>query len=302
MMDQKGMILIVTLWIILMLMVLGMNLSYSTRFGILSLRNVRDSIEVQYAINTAMSDVMEYLSTDDDPVIDYTDNAGILHIDRREPFPETRRYGGYDIIVKLSDECSRLDINTIQDQNLLRLMSFVNAPPDKIPQMLDSLRDWMDPDNLRRLSGAEDEYYSGLTPPYRPRNASIMLPEELHFIRGFDEVILKGSEDSKGILSYITTFCQGRLNVNTVSRDVMEIMGIDTLTIENLISGRDAIKGYRVVPQNVRNFFNATSSDTYRVEVRTFVKRVMAIFKRIPQKKGYEIRTLYWKEYEGTES
>ncbi len=301
-MSEKGVVLVITLWIILILMVSGMNLSYSTRTGMLSLRNVRESIESGYALNNAMVDVMEYLSTDDDPLIDYIDNNGRLHIDKREPFPETKRYSGYDVVIGISDECSRLDINTISDQNLWRLFHFINVSPDRISGMIDSLRDWIDPDNLRRLSGAEDEYYSQLLPPYSPRNAPLQLPEELYFIRNFDEKILNGSEDSKPLFPYITTFCQGRLNLNSVSKDVMEILGIDTLTIENVLSGRDTMKGYRAVPQNLRNLFNATSTDTFRVELRTSRKRVVTVIKRIPGKNGYDLRTLYWKEYEGTES
>ncbi len=302
MMNEKGVVLVITLWIIIILMVSGMNLSYYTKTGMLSLRNVKESIELGYALNNALVDVMQYLSTDDDPVIDYIDNNGRLHIDKREPYPETKRYNGHHVVIGISDECSRLDINAISDQNLWRLFHFIDAPPDRISGMIDSLRDWIDPDNLRRLSGAEDEYYSQLSPSYSPRNAPLQLTEELYFIRNFDEKILNGSEDSKPLFPYITTFCQGRLNLNSVSKEVMEILGIDTLTMERVLSGRDAMGGFRVVPQNLRSFFNATSTDTFRVELRASSKIVVTVIKRIPGKKGYDLRTLYWKEYEDTES
>ena len=48
----------------------------------------------------------------------------------------------------------------------------------------DSLVDWQDGDDLRRINGAEADYY--VNKGYKPRNQSMILPSELSFVRGFD--------------------------------------------------------------------------------------------------------------------
>ena len=45
-------------------------------------------------------------------------------------------------------------------------------------QMIDCLLDWVDPDNLVRLNGAEEE------PDYKPSNAPLKTLDELKRVRG----------------------------------------------------------------------------------------------------------------------
>ena len=48
----------------------------------------------------------------------------------------------------------------------------------------DAILDWIDADNVPRELGAESDYYSGLDPPVRPRNAVPPSLDELLLVRG----------------------------------------------------------------------------------------------------------------------
>ncbi len=79
--------------------------------------------------------------------------------------------------------------------NLGRLLSLERRDPEagrnalmNLPNMdestADAILDWIDPDDEERDQGAESEYYSGLSPPRRPRNALPPTLDELLLVKG----------------------------------------------------------------------------------------------------------------------
>ncbi len=295
---QSGIALVLVIFIILILMVLGLNLSYTTRLGLLGAKNFKDDIAIEYAMLEAFNEALDYISKDSDPAIDYIDDNGIMHLDEREPFPVDGQFNGINLKVLIRDEESRLNLNMINDIVLRRLLKYADVPDDKLQVIIDSFRDWLDPDDLHRPSGAEKEYYEGLPTPYRPKNGPLSVPEELMLIKEFKKDYFYGSDERKGIKDLITTFGSGKLNINTVPKEVMEVLGLTNIDIETIISQRNGLKGYKVIPPHLTGLFQAISSNTFRIDISSDVpyKRIIAIIQRIPAKKGYTFKTLYWKE------
>gem|GEM_PF-801684 len=296
--SDSGIALVIVIFIILILMVLGLNLSYTTRLGLLEAKNFKDDIAIEYAMLEAFNEALVYISKDRDPVIDYVDDKGIIHLDDREPFPVDGQFNNINLKVLIRDEESRLNLNMINDIVLRRLLKYADVPDDKLQIIIDSFRDWLDPDDLHRPSGAEKEYYEGLPTPYRPKNGPLSVPEELMLIKEFKKDYFYGSEERKGIEDLITTFGSGKLNINTVPLEVMEVLGLTNIDIETIISQRNALKGYRAIPPHLTGLFQAISSSTFRIDITSEspYKRIIAIVQRIPAKKGYTFKTLYWKE------
>jgi type II secretory pathway component PulK len=58
----------------------------------------------------------------------------------------------------------------------------------------DAILDWCDADDTSRALGAESEYYSGLEPPYQPRNGTPASLEELLLVRGVTREQLFGAD------------------------------------------------------------------------------------------------------------
>jgi len=54
------------------------------------------------------------------------------------------------------------------------------------PALADAVVDWIDPDSLAELQGAEDDAYTSQLPPYRAANHPFVTPSELLAIQGFD--------------------------------------------------------------------------------------------------------------------
>jgi type II secretory pathway component PulK len=102
---------------------------------------------------------------------------------------ETFRYG-------ITPESSKLNLNTATEQQLLALFNAVLPPLDvqNVPSLVASFLDWRDQDNETRNSGAENEWYNTLTPPYGAKNGPLDTVEELLLIRNFNAIVLWGED------------------------------------------------------------------------------------------------------------
>ena len=77
--------------------------------------------------------------------------------------------------------------------------------------MIDCLIDWVDPDNLVQLNGAEDDQ------GYKPANRILMSLEELKRVRGWEEFTSRPDWDADFTLAQGT----GPISLNWASRDVL---------------------------------------------------------------------------------
>ena len=81
-----------------------------------------------------------------------------------------------------------------QFENLLVLASEgldVPVDPGTATELAEATIDWLDPDALPGLGGAEDAYYTSLQPPYVPANFWFTSVSELQAVRGFTPEILR---------------------------------------------------------------------------------------------------------------
>lgn len=97
----------------------------------------------------------------------------------------------------LGRESSRLDLHTIMAWESARPGTGRKALmqlPGMTESIADALLDWMDADRTARQSGAEDDYYATLNPPYSPRNTVPESIEELLLVKGVDRSLLFGDD------------------------------------------------------------------------------------------------------------
>jgi len=103
-----------------------------------------------------------------------------------------------NILYGITDEGSRLDLNTATEAQIRRL--FETAIPDDadhevdIDVLVDSLLDWRQSGNVARPHGAKDEYYFSLRPPYRAKKGNFATVEELLLVRGFTAWVVFGED------------------------------------------------------------------------------------------------------------
>lgn len=90
-----------------------------------------------------------------------------------------------------------------------------------------AIADWVDADvNATVPEGAEDDWYTGLDPPYRAGNRPFVSASELQLVKGFSPSVEEEREDYERLLPHIATLplVDGRatpINVNTATPEVL---------------------------------------------------------------------------------
>ena len=105
------------------------------------------------------------------------------------------------------------------------------APPD-IDVIVDSVVDWIDPDTTAEFNGAEDDYYTGLTPPYQAANWWFTSTSELLAVKGVTPEIYEALRPYVAALPVPVGGTYTTINVNTASEPVLMSLG-DDITLAN---------------------------------------------------------------------
>jgi len=294
------------LWVLVFLSILSMNFLRSTRWVTGSTRNLKEETLAYYQALSGYHEALHYIASDKDLNVDFLDEEGNFWVDK-ETIPVTGKRDTDDgeLEIRITDENSRININFAQQDRLRKLLERAGIKEEEIIVIMDSVTDWKDLDKEHHLSGAEDDYYESLKESYKAKNGLFDLPEELALVRGMKPEYLFGDgTGTTGLLSLITTFGQNAININTVSPEVMEFLGLNEVEIETIMKQRNkAYGGFRFIPQqfSVRGL-NAMSTQTFRIEVTARAKnspigsRITGIVSREPSVKGNALRTIYWRE------
>jgi general secretion pathway protein K len=293
--SDKGVALIMVLWILVLLGIVALNYLSSSRWNIAATRNLKDETTSYYMALSGYNEAVNYLLADKDRNIDFADADGNFWTSEDAvPVTGEKTVAGGQVDIEIIDEDSKININTIAPDKLKSLLTYAGIPDDDIDVIVDSMLDWKDPDSDVHLNGAEDE----------AKNMNFDIPEELALVRGVKPEYLHGSDDVKALLPLITTFGSGNININTVSKDMMQAMGLDEGTIDAIMKQRSGeSKGFRSVPPEFAALgFRATATNNLRIEVTARVNnsriasKIVAVVNRQYGVDGYKLQTLYWRE------
>lgn len=155
---------------------------------------------------------------------------------------QRRGNAGYD--VRITGEGGRINLNWIAaGENLQRIellrryLEIRGIDLNERDRMIDCLLDWIDPDNLVRLNGAENEG------DYRPRNAPLRSIDELKQIRGWEKFTASSSWDNDFTLAQAT----GPIDLLSASREVLlALPDMSEARVDDFLSlrrGPDGIDG-----------------------------------------------------------
>ena len=139
-----------------------------------------------------------------------------------EQLPMTNvKLGNGTFSIKITDMERKLNINSAPEP-LLRYIIEMHGGVDvtDVDLFIDSLRDWIDPDDNPGLNGAESEDYLSEFPPYYSKNGPLDHITELKLVQGF--------KDEPGLYSvfanHFTAISGGLINVNTASAPVLGLL------------------------------------------------------------------------------
>ncbi len=296
------------LWVLVLLSIISLNYFSSNRWNIAGTRNFKEETLSYYMAMSGYQEAVNYILSDKDQTIDFIDNEGNFWTDTDEKTQpvtglRTTEDGG-EIEIKILDENSRININYADGVRLRNLFLWVGIPDDAITVINDSILDWKDADDETHLSGAESDYYEGLADPYKAKNMLFDVPEELALVNGMLPEYFKDNGDGKALLNLITTFGSNSISINTVSREVMQILGFNDDEIEAVMKQRTRESGgFRFVPPEfAARGTNAIATQFFRIEVLARQKnsnravKIVAVLNRKPDPSGYKVQTVYWRE------
>ncbi|HFQ81181.1 MAG TPA: hypothetical protein ENK33_07405 [Desulfobacterales bacterium] len=125
----------------------------------------------------------------------------------------------------VSNESGKIDLNHAS-RGLMRLFITYElglepgADDIRIDTILDSIADWRDSDDMHRLNGAENEYYTNLDSPYIARNGPIKDPSEFFLIKGTEA--LTGKFEAADIFTVHNP--TGKINFNSVTPAMLDFL------------------------------------------------------------------------------
>jgi general secretion pathway protein K len=115
--------------------------------------------------------------------------VALLSRDQANPWPidgtpHAATYETTRLTMSIQDEFGKIDLNFAQDDTLRNLFLWLGSSPSDANAIVDAIGDWRDPDDLKRLNGAEKNDYRAAGRPYGPRNAPFESVAELAQVLG----------------------------------------------------------------------------------------------------------------------
>ncbi|SPE62713.1 conserved hypothetical protein [Verrucomicrobia bacterium] len=243
---------------------------------------------------------------------------------------------------KITDLERKFNINLGNERILQQALILMGANASETTPIVNSILDWIDNGRNPRVEGAKDEFYQGLSPPYYCKNGPIDDMSELLLVKGITPDVYWGAVSTNhpqdafqqrygptgppgqpviypvGLVDLFTPMSYGKINVNTASAAVLQLLpGLDSTVAEAIVAGRSGeddgsgllgpyknVQEVSRVPEVPRGLvgqlgqFCDVRSKTFEVEVdaqvggyhRTFI----AVLGRASARQ-VDVLTFYWK-------
>ena len=226
--NQRGVALLIVLWIFIFLLVVAFDFSASVREEATAAHRYSEETQGYYiALAGFERGVYEFLqqSTGRD-ALGTQKKADIFDGDWHE-----EALGSGAFRVRWVDEGGKININRADEESLRRVFTNLGVEEPTKGILVDSIMDWRDPDDLHRMNGAENDYYRALKPSYTAKNGSFDTLEDLLWVRGMTPELFYGYRDTKdrgekaeraGLREIFTVDSPiDRINLRTASAEVI---------------------------------------------------------------------------------
>lgn len=267
---QKGIALIIVLWVLTILMVIVLSFSYITRIESHAALSFRQGIEKRFLAEAGVErGIIEVFYRK--KIKSSIEDREVWRVDCTPYLVKTDN--GY-YTVGITDETGKVDINRASEVILKNLFRNIGIDIKEVDTIVDSIMDWKDADDLHRLHGVESDYYMSLPNPYKAKNADFDTLEELILVKGVTRKILYGDEEKRGIIDFLTVNSKtSKINISVAPKEVlMAIPGISSEIADIIISLREngeTNKIQEVLGQGysiITTYINLSDSDTFTID------------------------------------
>jgi len=188
--NQRGVALIIVLWIFIFLFVVAFDFSASVREEAAATQRFSDETQGYYlALAGFQRGLYDFIQQagGGNPQADAKQN------DLYDGSWREEKLGTGMFRVRLVDEGGKINLNRVDEQVLRRVFTNLGVEGSAADILVDSIMDWRDPDELHRTNGAESDYYNSLSPAYTAKNGPLDSVEDLLWIRGMTPALFYGT-------------------------------------------------------------------------------------------------------------
>lgn len=190
--------------------------------------------------------------------VSYVYHAGVMH-------QKKKRYG-------IIDEESKINLNTADLSALARLIrAVVISDEESALKLAEAIIDWRSKGESEMAGFYSDDYYDNLKEPYQQKNAPFERVEELLLVKGFN----RQSYDK--LEPFVTVYGDGLVNVNTASKIVLLAVGFGEDLADKLLAVR---QGYDGEDATVDDYIFYQPFDI-AIEMKNFIEMDLRDFKKM---------------------
>ncbi|SHE21355.1 general secretion pathway protein GspK [methanotrophic endosymbiont of Bathymodiolus puteoserpentis (Logatchev)] len=287
--SNKGLALIVVLWVITLLTIMASSFALTIQRESAIISGIKEKAEAQALAEAGINyAVVMLFNTNAEQQWQSTNSLYEVN------------YAGKNIRILIADESGKVNINYADKQQLLDLLNFAQVEEAQADSLSDAIIDWRDKDDLIGLNGAEEQQYKDAGLKYRPRNNLFNSVEELQMVLGMTPKIYQQIED---MISVYTK--KAAINPATASRSVLLTLpdATEALVDEYMQQRAENQRNKQaVVAPDWYNSATATSN-VYMIISEAMIERgstaaTMAVIRKGQAKNGLPFQILKWvKDY-----
>ena len=255
--NNRGIALIITLMVITLLVAVTFELNRQMRSAVTDSAMSRDRLTLLHMIASGVEAAQAVLIQDKNTTEIDSLQENWANPEKLNEYIAQVPFDDGEMTIYISDELSRIQVNALvaypqgKEFNAAQrdlwyrfialLLSQSSEEDDFMKDIIEPnaiinpIKDWLDFDDgdaITGLTGAENDYYQSLDPPYSCRNGSIRHIQELMRIKGITpELFMHVDEEVSGISQFVTVYgavaaenkfsFPGKININTAELPVV---------------------------------------------------------------------------------
>jgi general secretion pathway protein K len=259
--DQKrGVALIIVMWVLVIVSLIVSSFAFEMNLEskIISMQRKRfqaDQLALAgIEVAKMMLDFQEDPLEGDDVIYEDPLLEQASRIAEGVPAKFTEELGNGTITISIDYEKGKRNIHKLTSEEWQELFIQTGVPATDRDQLIGTLTDWEDEDELQHLNGAEkdDSFYRERG--YEPKNAPIDTIDELLMIKGWTEEVLYGTPAEKrdetenpmtGLARNLTTWGESNtVNPNSATEEVLySYRSFSESEIEDMLEERNGLDG-----------------------------------------------------------
>jgi type II secretory pathway component PulK len=259
--NQRGSILIISLWTLSIMSFLSINLAGQIQQKVLNFQNIENRGQARLLSESYTRQQLSQLRLwDAHRPFTLRDSQMAGEIGNNQNYTHTtindQNQAQFDLddqkqaFYGTMDENRKINVNKADRLTLKRIFQSAGGlKGDRASELASAVLDYRDMDDYMNLNaeyrGSEKGTYHQSGLPYGPKNQDFEILPELLRVPGMTEEIFSN------IRNYVTVYGNGRLNLNTASADVMMLIDMDPNLVGKIVTLRSGVDGQAATEDDI---------------------------------------------------